>query len=425
MLQSKRYLVRTVKGAEEGEEDEQSKLMPQTKRISKRDKAKLIAKTKQETAFLLSNAASKYIPPKFDDPVVDLKTKRRMIQLVKNRVAAQKTRDARKSRFVNIQQEKERVDEENRRLNEQNTSLLAKIRELEEAQKRLLTENEVLKRSNGTEINFLQSVLRKSPERQVQESFEDDNLFRELHSPLILSRRSSGVSRASRNSNICFTKFFALTIIIASFYSLRITKINPITPSEESLGELNTNKNKKLTSFGFNSDVENYFISDIDNALLLLKGSAISNELDDEDNGVIEEENTKSINLSISIDIGFKAHPSHKIDHTCSICGSDSIVAFNMDALVEITTDLTLSGYGYNKHDHSDVQELPDFFTVDRQPTRLTAVFGAEIYSEEEPQRESYNCTIRGKNHCNNDDYNIFVTLYDGGNKHNDSCDAI
>ena len=240
-----------MNGTTEGEEDEQNAIMPQTKKIHKRDKAKLIAKTKQETAFLLSNAASKYIPPKFDDPVVDLKTKRRMIQLVKNRVAAQKTRDTRKLRFANIQEEKERVDEENRRLNEQNASLLAKIRELEEAQKRLLTENEILKKSKGIESNIsIESVLGKSPEREPQESqgtFEDDNLFRELQSPLILSRRSSGVSRASRNSNICFTKFFALTIIIASFYSLRMTKIHPIKPSRGRLAEQNTKYLELLT----------------------------------------------------------------------------------------------------------------------------------------------------------------------------------
>lgn len=212
-------------------------MVEKTKKIHKREKAKRIAKIKHDAAQLLSTAATKYIPSNFDDPKLDIKARRRMIQLVKNRVAAQKTRDTRKTRFADLMEKNNRLDDENKKLLDVNTLLMDRIRELEESQRRLLTENQQLKQPHQPEIiDRIQPSL-VNPFKQTTESEEEiqgqfsTGYLPELPSPLLIRRTSSNISRTSRDSNICFTKFFTLTIIIASFYSLRITKIHPTTRS--------------------------------------------------------------------------------------------------------------------------------------------------------------------------------------------------
>lgn len=135
-----------------------------SKKIQKRNKEEKKAKAKQELEQLLATTAKKYIPEGIDDPNLDDKTKRKMVQMVKNRVAAQKTRDKRKTYMSELEEVKARLDEANRQLNERNRLLEQRVRELECSQAQLMAENQELKRGG----QFAAAQSRSMPQQMSQ-----------------------------------------------------------------------------------------------------------------------------------------------------------------------------------------------------------------------------------------------------------------
>jgi len=73
---------------------------------------------------LLEKAPQKYIPPGIDDPELDDKTKRRLVQKLKNRIASQHTRDSRKKRMSELEEVKMLLEKANKELNERNRMLI-------------------------------------------------------------------------------------------------------------------------------------------------------------------------------------------------------------------------------------------------------------------------------------------------------------
>jgi hypothetical protein len=121
-------------------------LSTKSKRILKREKAKQRTKCKQDTTSFLSQVSSKYIPEGFDDPTIDEKTKKKMIQMIRNRISAQNSRDRKKAYMHELEILKQRLHEENRRVNNERDEVLKQFRELQEANLRLLQENEELRK---------------------------------------------------------------------------------------------------------------------------------------------------------------------------------------------------------------------------------------------------------------------------------------
>lgn len=98
-----------------------------SRRIMKRERAKQRnqAKKSMEEAILSGEIPQKFIPEEFHQPNLDEKTKKKMIQAIKNRIAAQQSRD-RKKQLI------EQLENHQRQLADENLKLKGKVRQLEQ-----------------------------------------------------------------------------------------------------------------------------------------------------------------------------------------------------------------------------------------------------------------------------------------------------
>jgi len=149
--------------SEENEERE-TKLNSRSKRIQKREKAKervktkttkntttkASAKPKEELSnedFLLQVDA-KFIPEGFDDPDMDDKTRKKMIQMIRNRVSAQNSRDRKKVYLQQLEENNTHLSEANARLIKEKENILKQLKEAEATCQKFKEENEALRRNN-------------------------------------------------------------------------------------------------------------------------------------------------------------------------------------------------------------------------------------------------------------------------------------
>jgi len=126
----------------------EEKLVSRTKRIQKREKAKQRLKVKQEASSpMLSSVNSKYIPEGFDNPDLDEKTRRKMVQMIRNRISAQSSRDRKKAYMMQLEDAKALLAEENSKICQEKESLMKQLKKLEKTQRKLQSENQELKKN--------------------------------------------------------------------------------------------------------------------------------------------------------------------------------------------------------------------------------------------------------------------------------------
>jgi len=126
--------------------ESEDKLVSRTKRIQKREKAKQRLRIKQEASPALSSVNSKYIPDGFDNPDLDDKSKRKMVQMIRNRISAQNSRDRKKHYMMQLEEAKSILADENNKLSNEKGLLLKQLKKLEKNQKKLQHENADLKK---------------------------------------------------------------------------------------------------------------------------------------------------------------------------------------------------------------------------------------------------------------------------------------
>ncbi len=112
----------------------------------KREKAKQRLRIKQEESPALSSVNSKYIPDGFDNPDLDGKSKRKMVQMIRNRISAQNSRDRKKAYMVQLEDAKNALAEQNNKLAAEKGNLLKQLKKLEKTQRKLQQENHGLKK---------------------------------------------------------------------------------------------------------------------------------------------------------------------------------------------------------------------------------------------------------------------------------------
>ena len=213
-----------------------------SKKIQKRNQAKERTRKKQEVAELLSKAAKKYIPEGIEDPSLDIKSKRRLVQIVKNRISAQRTRDHRKNYISELEEVKARLAEANHELLERNRMLEERLKAMEDNHLKLRAENEELRRRDvgkvhphqpdslqqqqptgmSAENSFIESVFNSSKKSPLEEESEPEEETQNIYpgSP-VLTRRSSGKGGLYRY-------LLATMMIFAVFSGLKI-KVGKIT----------------------------------------------------------------------------------------------------------------------------------------------------------------------------------------------------
>ena len=159
-------------------------------------------------AQVLATAPEKYIPSGIDDPNLDDKTKRKMIQMAKNRMAAQKTRDRKKMYTSELEEVKEHLNRVNEELAEKNRLLEERIKALEVSQMYLMQENQELKKNQFMD-NFYQSSAAPSENTGFDSTSNDE--YRSMPSPALVR----GQSRSTNN----YWNFFLGIIAICAVYT--------------------------------------------------------------------------------------------------------------------------------------------------------------------------------------------------------------
>ena len=196
-------------------------------RILKRNIAKERTKTRKAIAPLFQDVDSKYIPEGYDDPDLDENKKKKMTQMIRNRISAQNSRDRKKNYIVQLEEINQQLVQENTILAQERVVLLDKIRVCEEREAILLQENEILRQDNtcsssrGLPNNLAEEYNQNLPEESVQVT-EENFLggFSNLSSP-ILNRFPSGARG--------FATFFTFAAILSLIAVMNIQQSTPGT----------------------------------------------------------------------------------------------------------------------------------------------------------------------------------------------------
>ena len=149
-----------------------------SKRIKKQYIPKKRLKPKQEIAALLQKVPQKYVPDGIEDPDIDDRERRRLMQKLKNRLASQRTRDQRKQQISELEEvnmllemANRDLDEKNRLLNERNKELEERLRTVENEKLMLLEENAKLTGENTRNIEDPQDYLDLSGDKHEENRF--------------------------------------------------------------------------------------------------------------------------------------------------------------------------------------------------------------------------------------------------------------
>ena len=207
----------------------EDKLSAKSKRIMKRNAAKERTKTRKGAETFLAGVDPKFLPEGFDDPNLDEKTRKKMIQMVRNRISAQNSRDRKKVFMQQMEEVNTRLMDEITTLKAEKTTLMNEITRLQQSEAQLILQNQTLRNnSESTNNNMCSSCRRALHEEdplyiddynnnQQQQTLEDNfnENFSTLSSPIL--------SRFASNGRGLFTFFtFAALVCI-----ILVLNVNP------------------------------------------------------------------------------------------------------------------------------------------------------------------------------------------------------
>jgi len=177
------------------------KLATKSKKIRKRRRTKGGVKLRRDLENILLNAPKKYLPTEIEDPNLDDKTKRQLVQKVKNRIASQKTRNQRRNYISELEEVKIHLTKANEELNERNRLLEERLKQLENEKNDLVIENQELKK------------------KQIISNIEPvDNFITYEASPVL--------SRSSSKSHNNYKFFLGIFMVLAAFSEVKIKSLH-------------------------------------------------------------------------------------------------------------------------------------------------------------------------------------------------------
>jgi len=190
----------------------EDKLVSKSKRIQKRTEAKERTKVKQEAKAFFEGIDSKFLPEGYDDPNLDEKSRKKMIQMVRNRISAQNSRDRRKNRLEQLEEINSQLNKDIKTLTQEKNGLIQEINSLQNSNNMLFQENQNLKSGNlcsscGRSQSGGESTTQNDEEAVIFNS--DDGIvdgFSGLGSPTLSRFASSGKG---------FLGFFAFAAVVS------------------------------------------------------------------------------------------------------------------------------------------------------------------------------------------------------------------
>lgn len=118
---------------------------------------------------------SRYIPDGFDNPDLDDNTKKKMIQMIRNRVSAQSSRDKKKMYVTQLEEARDELEEENFNLRRDRSLLGNKIKDLESERDMLAEEVESLKKGANYLCSKCGCTLECEPAPELQSMESTDS----------------------------------------------------------------------------------------------------------------------------------------------------------------------------------------------------------------------------------------------------------
>ena len=247
------HLAGTLKEEYNSASDETSGNLPnsisaKSKRIMKREKAKqrTQARTPKITEETLygGEIPEKYIPKAYYDPKLDEKAKRKMLQMVRNRISAQNSRDRKK-------QHTQLIEEKNNELSQENFSLKNKVNEQDELIKALQKENEELR--NGLVSALGTKATHHLQNDVLQNDFLSSDHFRHSdnetqntgESPALSGTTSPVLRRSFRTGG-----FMKYSLALATIFAvLTFTGVNPSAENATLSALSGTPQQQQLANF--------------------------------------------------------------------------------------------------------------------------------------------------------------------------------
>lgn len=156
-----------------------------SKRIAKQDKPREKIKFKQDPESIMKRVDSRYIPDGFDNPDLDDHTKKKMIQMIRNRVSAQSSRDKKKMYVTQLEEARDELEQENFTLLKEKSMLSNRIRDLERERDTLIDEVESLKKGANYLCSKCGCTLECEPAPELQNMDSTDS---SASSPVALHR---------------------------------------------------------------------------------------------------------------------------------------------------------------------------------------------------------------------------------------------
>ena len=193
------------------------KISTKTKLIMKREKAKQRLRVKQEPTSSIADSTAKLVLEDLNGPEFDGKTKKKMVQMIRNRISAQNSRDRKKAYVVQLEEARSMLEEDKAKLIQENSLLLKELKKLGEAQKKLKLENQELKRKQGIKEDTSKNCAQQNMnlENNDEKNIEDENPIENL-SGVLKSLTEPNFSRLStKNKN-----FLHYTIAFATIISI-------------------------------------------------------------------------------------------------------------------------------------------------------------------------------------------------------------
>lgn len=168
--------------------ESEEKILSKSKLIMKREKAKQRAMTKLNKPICLKIEADVASEAQ-DTPTGETKNKKKILQMIRNRISAQTSRDRKKAYLYQLEDAKIKLALENTTLKQQNSTLLQEMAKLKEANQRMLKQNNNLRNRSGLDIVELDQAEDKSKNR-----FEaDQDVIERIVRNVVMNGNPSGV----------------------------------------------------------------------------------------------------------------------------------------------------------------------------------------------------------------------------------------
>ena len=193
-----------------------SKINPESKRINKREKAKERKKAKKtSTEVLLQKADPKHIPKEMENPNLDSDTRKKMVQMIRNRISAQNSRDRKKFYIQQLEEIRDLLTEENSMLTSDKKTLLDKMQKMELDHEILIQEISTLKKNLPpvcSSCGFTMDYSSRNQETTEDNSSRD----RSSNSSPFIERAPSRTGRGFFGFSMAFTALLCLFFVLST-----------------------------------------------------------------------------------------------------------------------------------------------------------------------------------------------------------------